>query len=74
MSSDQVIKAAEQARSLLQDRSDVGSVAVSRNRNGDLCVRVDVEPGADKDRIQRLLARIGAPVILRTVSGVLSAH
>jgi len=33
-----------------------------------------VEPGADKERIRRLLAQIGAPVVVRTVSGQLTAH
>jgi hypothetical protein len=74
MSSEYVIKAADRARSLLRHRSEVESVGVSRDKDGDLCVRVDVEPGTDKERIHRLLAQIGAPVVVRTVSGPLTAH
>jgi hypothetical protein len=69
MSSKHVIDAAELARSLLQHQSEVESVGVSRSTGGDLCVRVDVEPGTDKERIHRLLAKIDAPVVVRTVSG-----
>jgi hypothetical protein len=74
MSSDHIIKAAEKARSLLRNRPDIESVGVSRGKDGDLCVRVDVEPGTDKERIHRLLLQIGAPVVVRTVSGQLSAQ
>jgi hypothetical protein len=74
VSSDHIIKAAQKARSLLRDRPDVESVGVSRGEDGGLCVRVDVEPGADKERIHRLLLQIDVPVVLRTVSGLLSAH
>jgi hypothetical protein len=74
MSSEQVINAAERARSLLRHRSEVESVGVSRGEDGDLCVRVDVEPGTDKARIHRLLARIGVPVVVRIVSGRLMSH
>ena len=74
MSTDQVVKAADKARSLLRNRSDVSSVGVSRSQGGDLCVRVDVDPQADKTGIQKLLAKIGVPVIVRAVSGVLRAH
>jgi hypothetical protein len=74
MSADQVVKAADKARTLLRNRSDVSSVAVSRSQSGDLCVRVDVNPLADKERIQKLLARIGAPVIVRAVTGILRAQ
>jgi hypothetical protein len=68
------MKAAERARGILRDRSEVESVGVSRGKDGDFCVRVDVEPGTDKTGIHRLLARIGAPVVVRIVSGPLSAH
>jgi len=74
MSSEHIIQAAERARSLLRDRSEVESVGVSRGKDGNLCVRVDVEPGTDKDRILSLLGRINVPVIVRTVSGRLIAH
>jgi hypothetical protein len=74
MSSKNVIKAAERARGLLRHRSEVESVGVSRGRDGDLCVRVDVGPGTDKAGIQRLLAQIDAPVVVRIVSGTLTAH
>lgn len=74
MSTDTLTKAADRARKLLRDRSDVGSVGVSRNPDGNLCVRVDVEPGADKAMIRRLLASLDAPVVVRAVSGVLRAH
>jgi hypothetical protein len=74
MNDDQVVKAADKARTLLRNRSDVSSVGVSRGQDGDFCVRVDVSPQADKERIQRLLARIGVPVIVRAVTGILRAH
>jgi hypothetical protein len=74
MSVDRLQKAADRARSLLRNRSDVGSVGVSRNPDGDLCVRVDVHPGTDKDAIRDLLQPIEAPVLVRSVSGVLRAH
>jgi hypothetical protein len=74
MTSKHVIKAAERARRLLRHRSEVESVGVSQDKDGDLCVRVDVEPGTNKERIHRLLAQIGAPVVVRTVSGPLIAH
>jgi hypothetical protein len=74
MSSQQMIKAAERARSLLRHRSEVESIGVSRDNGGDFFVRVYVEPGADKEGIHRLLAEIGAPVVVRTVSGQLTAH
>jgi hypothetical protein len=74
MSSENVTKAAERARGLLRHRSEVESVGVSRDKDGDLCVRVDVEPGTDKAGIHRLLAQIGAPVVVRIVSGPLTAH
>jgi hypothetical protein len=74
MSSKDVVIAAERARGLLQDRSEVESVGVSRDKDGDLFVRVDVGPGTDKAGIHRLLAQIGAPVVVRIVSGRLTAH
>lgn len=74
MRADQVVKAADKARTLLRNRSDVSSVAVSRGQDGDLCVRVDVNPRADKEGILRLLAAIGAPVVVRAVTGILRAH
>ena len=74
MSADRLIKAADRARKLLRDRSDVGSVGVSRNQDGDFCVRVDVNPGADKAVIRHLLEPIEAPVVVRSVSGTLRAH
>jgi hypothetical protein len=74
MGADQIVKAADQARTLLQNRSDVSSVAVTRGQDGDLCLRVDVNPRTDKDDIRRLLARIGVPVIVRAVTGTLRAH
>lgn len=74
MSNDNVAKAAERARSLLRGQVGVGSVAVSRDQAGQLFVRVDVDPGTDKDSIRGLLATIKAPVVVRTVSGILYAH
>lgn len=71
---DQISKAAERAKSLLRNRSDVSSVGISRSRDGDLCVRVDVDPETDKKGIEKLLAKIGAPVIIRAVTGLLRAH
>ncbi|MDQ2078857.1 hypothetical protein RA307_01575 [Xanthobacteraceae bacterium Astr-EGSB] len=74
MSVDRLEKAADRARNLLRNRSDVGSVGVSRNPDGNLCVRVDVDPGTDKDAIRNLLQPIEAPVVVRSVGGVLRAH
>ena len=74
MSVDRLQKAADRVRNLLRNRSDVGSVGVSRNPDGNLCVRVDVDPGTDKDAIRDLLQPIEAPVVVRSVSGVLRAH
>jgi hypothetical protein len=68
------VNAAERARGLLRGRSEVESVGVSRGKNGDFCVRVDVEPGTDKARIHGLLEQIGAPVVVRIVSAPLIAH
>ncbi len=74
MGTDQLLKAADRARTLLKNRVDVGSVGVSRDRHGDLCVRVDVYPRADKAAIRHLLQSIEAPVLVRSVSGALRAH
>jgi hypothetical protein len=74
MNADDVVKAAEAARSLLRDRPDVESVGVSRSKDGDFCVRVDVEPGTNTHVIYSLLSRIGAPVVVRKVAGILRAH
>jgi hypothetical protein len=74
MSTDRLLKAADRARTLLRDRSDVGSVGVSRNQDGNLCVRVDVDPGTDKNAIRDLLQPLEAPVVVRSVAGVLRAH
>lgn len=73
MGSHRIIKAAERARGLLS-ASEVESVGVSRDETGAFYVRVDVEPGADKARISSLLKGIGAPVVVRTVSGRLASH
>jgi cellulose synthase/poly-beta-1,6-N-acetylglucosamine synthase-like glycosyltransferase len=74
MSTEQLLKAAERARKLLRNRSDIESVGVSRNEDGNLCVQVDVDPRTDKDVIHHLLEPVKAPVIVRAVSGVLRAH
>lgn len=74
MNTDQLTKAADRARKLLRDRTDVGSVGVSRGVDGGLCVRVDVHPGTDKDAIRLLLEPVKAPVVVRAVTGTLRAH
>ncbi len=74
MSSKDIAQAAEQARGLLRHRTEVESVGVSRDKDGDLCVRVDVGPGTDKAGIRSLLKQVDAPVVVRSVSGRLIAH
>ncbi|MFA6268022.1 MAG: hypothetical protein WC670_20175 [Pseudolabrys sp.] len=74
MDTDRLKKAADRARELLRNRSDVGSVGVSRNKDGDLCVRVDVDPATDKNAIRTLLAPLKDPVVVRAVEGVIRAH